>query len=796
MPTGAPAPQYVQPPAQQQQQQAQPVNAAEPTHYQPYRPPGNDLPTPAFSPVNHNGSDANTRYAYVPPPAHQNQPAQVQSPVGTTAPSTYYQPSTAAPVSQAQPIPNQVPTYAPAPAPAPNPNPVPAYAPDPAPAPNTNPVPAYVPNPAPAPNPNPVPAYVAEPVPTSAPSQVPAYGANAVQPAQNGDPPEKHEYQRPQATYETQATVTTTKVEAAVYGQYVPSSQPSGTQAPSQTTYPPEKNEYVAPGQTPQHGYSEEKKDLVVQGYQEKHEYVAQVQPQQNGYSQGKDYVHGYQEKNEYVVQGQQPQQSIHVQEKQEYVVQGQPRQNEYPQPGHPQHANTYPQPQQYHSISQPGHPQHANTYAQPQQHHPNPQPGHPHNANAYHHPQQHHPATGHAPIHHAHLHYSSHHSAHPPQYIHPQQQQQFQQQYPPQFAPQQQQFPPIAQVQQQQQFPAPVSLGANALPHKNKDAEKSGKAKRFFGDTLVGRGVRSSVSTVTTTLKLPASLSPWGDNNPVTLPNVRYRDAALFATFHVIGGPLVDGAANVVGDVFGADTFVAEIANSGADFVTGNLIVKYGVFQIVEQAIDKGILEHMLPEVEKTMRTTSLKSMQVAIKHKLMGVDADLRFVGEYPTRSATSCDKGWFCPYLYASSRAPVIARSQDWAVAQCFNPYLAGSYSVPLLHLLLTNILIPQTHPSRHRFNPQTPFRTPLRHPPLRPQPNRPRRLLPPPRSLHGNNPLPRKHVVHITPPRLWPIILPPLQWLCRSRHARGHIIKPHSGLVSLDARSNAKNAWQWL
>lgn len=348
----------------------------------------------------------------------------------------------------------------------------------------------------------------------------------------------------------------------------------------------------------------------------------------------------------------------------------------------------------------------------------------------------------------------------------------------------------------QQQQFPAPVSLGANALPHKDKDAEKSGKAKRFFGDTLVGRGVRSSVSTVTTTLKLPASLSPWGDNNPVTLPNVRYRDAALFATFHVIGGPLVDGAANVVGDVFGADTFVSEIASSSADFINGNLVVKYGVFQIVEQAIDKGVLEHMLPEVEKTMRTTSLKSMQVAIKHKLMGVDADLRFVGEYPTRSATSCDKGWFCPYLYASSRAPFIARSQDWAIAQCFNPYLAGSYSVLLLHLLLNNILIPQTHSSRHRLNPQTPVRTPLRHPPLRPQPDRPRRLLPPPRPLHGNNPLPRKYVVHITPPRLRPIILPPLQWLCRPRHARGHIPNPHSSLVSLDARPNAKNARQWL
>lgn len=588
MPTGVQAPQNIQPPAQQQQQpQQQPAKAAQPTQYQPYRPPGNDPPTPAFSPVSYSGSEASTQYS------QQNQPAQVQSPMGTTTPSTFYQPSTATPLSQVQGIPNQVPAYAPGSATAPNLNLVPAYAPDPAPAPNSNPVPAYAP----------------EQVPTSAPSQVPAYEANSVQPAQTGHPSEKHEYQRPQATYETQATVTTTTVEAAVYEQSVPSSQSSGVQALPQTAYPQEKHEYVAQGQPQQNGYPQEKKDYLVQEHQEKKGYI----------------------------QGQPPPQNIYVQVKQEYVVQGQPQQASYAQPGHPHHSNTYPQPQ------------------------------------------QHYPATGNPPLHHAH----SYPSAQPSQNIYPQHQQQYQQQYPPQFVPQQQQFPAFAQVQQQQ-FPAPVSLGANALPHKDKDAEKSGKAKRFFGDTLVGRGVRSSVSTVTTTLKLPASLSPWGDNNPVTLPNVRYRDAALFATFHVIGGPLVDGAANVVGDMFGADTFVAEIASSSADFINGNLIVKYGVFQIVEQAIDKGILEHMLPEVEKTMRTTSLKSMQVSIKHKLMGVDADLRFVGEYPTRNATSCDKGWFCPYLYASSRAPYVARSQDWAVAQCFNPYLAGSYPVLPLYL----------------------------------------------------------------------------------------------------------------
>jgi hypothetical protein len=239
--------------------------------------------------------------------------------------------------------------------------------------------------------------------------------------------------------------------------------------------------------------------------------------------------------------------------------------------------------------------------------------------------------------------------------------------------------------------MPPPPPFIPSGAPQPAKDDHKSSKTKRFLGDTLVGRVARSSVATVTSTVKMPSTLSPWGDNNPVTLPNVRYRDAVLFTTFAVVGGPLVDGASNLVTDTFGADTFISEVVSAGAGFINGNCIVKYGVFQIVEQAIDKGILEHILPEVEKTMRTTSVKSLQVSIKHKLMGVEADIRFVGTYPAANSIACDKGWFCPYLFASSRTPVIPRSNDFAVAQFFGPYVAGMCPLPLKPLaMLTKVL----------------------------------------------------------------------------------------------------------
>lgn len=216
-------------------------------------------------------------------------------------------------------------------------------------------------------------------------------------------------------------------------------------------------------------------------------------------------------------------------------------------------------------------------------------------------------------------------------------------------------------------------------------DAQKSDKVKRFFGDTLVGRVARSSVQTATSMAKMPTALSPWGDNNPVTLPNVRYRDAVLFTTFAFVGGPLVDGAADSITSAFGADSFIAEIVNSGAGAIAASTVLKYGVFQIVEQAIDKGIIEHMLPEEEKMLTTTNVKSLQVGIKHKLMGVDADLRFVGIYPSQDPTACAKGWFCPYLFASARTPSIPRANDFAIAQSFGPFLGGDYL--LAHKLLS-------------------------------------------------------------------------------------------------------------
>ena len=77
----------------------------------------------------------------------------------------------------------------------------------------------------------------------------------------------------------------------------------------------------------------------------------------------------------------------------------------------------------------------------------------------------------------------------------------------------------------------APSSPGTSpdGEPPKIADDIKHGKMKRFIGDTLVGRLYRASMTSASSSFKIGGSLSPWGDNNPVVLPNVRYRDAVSF---------------------------------------------------------------------------------------------------------------------------------------------------------------------------------------------------------------------------------------------------------------------------
>ncbi|MCJ1253899.1 hypothetical protein MMC24_001713 [Lignoscripta atroalba] len=213
-------------------------------------------------------------------------------------------------------------------------------------------------------------------------------------------------------------------------------------------------------------------------------------------------------------------------------------------------------------------------------------------------------------------------------------------------------QFSPPAQFP-----PTPAITPTEFVPTRPTDDVKSNLGKRFVAKTLPGRVVRASYQSVTSAVTLPAYLSPWGDNNPVTLPNVRKRDVALSAgTYFGVAGleTLAPGVLDFTGTVI-------------------DEVIQFGATQVAEQTVDDSI-QHIKPgKPIKIVRTANVKSMEGRIKHKLIGVDATIHFVGEYPVQKWLAYDKGWFCPYLYASGRTPSIPRARDFAIAAVDGPGL---------------------------------------------------------------------------------------------------------------------------
>lgn len=153
--------------------------------------------------------------------------------------------------------------------------------------------------------------------------------------------------------------------------------------------------------------------------------------------------------------------------------------------------------------------------------------------------------------------------------------------------------------------------------------------------------------------------LSPWGDNNPVTLPNVRKRDAAL-------AGGAYFGAAGL--ESLAPSVF--EITGTAVDAV-----IQLAGKQVAEQVVDEGVDKVKRKKPIKVVSTANIKSLEIRIKHKLMGRDAIIHLVGEYPVRHQLAYSKGWFCPYLYASGRSPALPRARDFAIAAFSSPGLRG-------------------------------------------------------------------------------------------------------------------------
>ena len=217
---------------------------------------------------------------------------------------------------------------------------------------------------------------------------------------------------------------------------------------------------------------------------------------------------------------------------------------------------------------------------------------------------------------------------------------------------------PPVRPYSAPTDDSVPVVMPENTVRRQPVEVEASNWGMRFLGNTLNGRIIRAGTRSVVSTAISPIYLSPWGDNNPITLPNVRKRDFGYAA----------------LGDLAYQDIFESsiEVLDYGSDQISKFLIGET-VGNAAEETVDR--LKPTRPL--KVVRTAHLKSVEVRIKHKLIGKSAEIKFFGEYPARHRMASDKGWFCPYLYSSGRTPLIARAHDFIVAGFFGPALQGRY-----------------------------------------------------------------------------------------------------------------------
>ena len=83
---------------------------------------------------------------------------------------------------------------------------------------------------------------------------------------------------------------------------------------------------------------------------------------------------------------------------------------------------------------------------------------------------------------------------------------------------------------------------------------------------------------------------------------NIRYQNIIFFNIFAIINKFIINNINNIIINNFNINHFILKIVSLNTSFINNNMIVKYNIFQIVKQAINKGILKYIFLKVKKTI--------------------------------------------------------------------------------------------------------------------------------------------------------------------------------------------------
>ncbi|KAK0211491.1 hypothetical protein IW262DRAFT_368879 [Armillaria fumosa] len=227
------------------------------------------------------------------------------------------------------------------------------------------------------------------------------------------------------------------------------------------------------------------------------------------------------------------------------------------------------------------------------------------------------------------------------------------------------------------------IALDSSGNSHQEKEIKAPWIMRKLVG-SMTGRIVLSSYESLRAAGTSIICLSPWGDSSPLSLPCIRFRDIAVHTVIAATGG-MAAVAAPVMGPV--SDLVVGSLGDT--------ILVEMGMHAGFEATtkiandlvIDKAV-KHMIPTHSKMLETTNVKVILITLKFKQTMEDAALGFfrssVHKDPSLFSSvmdyfSIEKGWFSPYLFASSRRPIIPRTMQPDVLFCHGPFLQGDYSI---------------------------------------------------------------------------------------------------------------------
>ncbi|EJD54780.1 hypothetical protein AURDEDRAFT_110266 [Auricularia subglabra TFB-10046 SS5] len=193
-----------------------------------------------------------------------------------------------------------------------------------------------------------------------------------------------------------------------------------------------------------------------------------------------------------------------------------------------------------------------------------------------------------------------------------------------------------------------------------------------------------SAYETMRATGTTIVCLSPWGDANPLFLPNVRFRDLLVHTVIVATGGTAAIAA-----------PVLAPVANEIVATVGDSIVVELGIYagfevttKLANDLVIGKAIKCAIPPHSAVLVTTAVKTLLITLKYKHTMTDAALGFFRSSnhedeslfsSVKDFISVEKGWFSPYLFASHRRPVIPRAVQPDVVFCHGPFVAGDYRI---------------------------------------------------------------------------------------------------------------------